>query len=117
ADRSYGIHVAELAGVPNPVVRRANDVLAKLRAEKAIEAIGGNSEPVQAVFDLGSGTFTSDGAGAGATEEVAEAIDPEEATVLDALAELPVNELSPVEVLTRVTEWQERLERTDGGST
>ncbi|WP_247729645.1 DNA mismatch repair protein MutS [Halovivax limisalsi] len=57
-DRSYGIHVAELAGVPDPVVDRARDVLDRLRAEKAIEARGsGSSEPVQAVFDLESGTM------------------------------------------------------------
>jgi DNA mismatch repair protein MutS len=30
ADRSYGIHVAKLAGLPEPVVRRAQDVLAAL---------------------------------------------------------------------------------------
>ncbi|UVE51675.1 DNA mismatch repair protein MutS [Haloferax larsenii] len=55
-DRSYGIHVADLAGVPRPVVDRATDVLDRLRDEKAIEAKGsGSSEPVQAVFDVGSG--------------------------------------------------------------
>ncbi|ERG96227.1 MAG: mismatch repair ATPase (MutS family) [Haloquadratum walsbyi J07HQW2] len=37
ADRSYGIHVAELAGVPDPVVTRARDVLSTLRADEAIE--------------------------------------------------------------------------------
>ena len=37
ADRSYGIHVAELAGVPDPVLTRARDVLSTLRADEAIE--------------------------------------------------------------------------------
>lgn len=31
ADRSYGIHVAKLAGLPNPVLNRANDILHKLQ--------------------------------------------------------------------------------------
>jgi DNA mismatch repair protein MutS len=39
ADRSYGIAVARLAGLPAPVVSRAKDVLAKL--EKGREATGG----------------------------------------------------------------------------
>ncbi|WP_129114568.1 DNA mismatch repair protein MutS [Halegenticoccus tardaugens] len=66
-DRSYGIHVADLAGVPTPVVDRAGDVLEKLRSEKAIEAKGGErGEPVQAVFDLGSGGFASGDGGAAA---------------------------------------------------
>ncbi|TYL38241.1 DNA mismatch repair protein MutS [Natronococcus pandeyae] len=57
-DRSYGIHVADLAGVPDPVVDRAQDVLERLREEKAIEAKGGgSSEPVQTVFDVSSGQF------------------------------------------------------------
>ncbi|CQR50986.1 DNA mismatch repair protein MutS [Haloferax massiliensis] len=74
-DRSYGIHVADLAGVPRPVVDRAADVLDRLREEKAIEAKGsGSSEPVQAVFDVGSGQMNvaevggtgGDSAGSGA---------------------------------------------------
>ncbi|RQH01885.1 DNA mismatch repair protein MutS [Natrarchaeobius oligotrophus] len=68
-DRSYGIHVADLAGVPEPVVDRARDVLARLREEKAIEARGGSSEPVQAVFDLESGTMRTAGSGGGATAD------------------------------------------------
>ncbi len=35
ADRSYGIHVARLAGVPKAVLARAEDVLARLSEEKA----------------------------------------------------------------------------------
>ena len=60
-DRSYGVHVAELAGVPDPVVTRADEVLARLRADEAIEARGsgarGGDEPTQAVFDLSAGEF------------------------------------------------------------
>ena len=33
ADQSYGIEVAQLAGVPAPVIRRAKDILAELEAE------------------------------------------------------------------------------------
>jgi DNA mismatch repair protein MutS len=32
-DRSYGVHVAQLAGLPDAVVRRAREVLAKLESE------------------------------------------------------------------------------------
>jgi DNA mismatch repair protein MutS len=33
ADRSYGIHVAQLAGLPKPVIRRAEEILAELEQE------------------------------------------------------------------------------------
>jgi DNA mismatch repair protein MutS len=35
ADRSYGIHVAKLAGLPQPVIARAADILHQLEAQQA----------------------------------------------------------------------------------
>ena len=124
-DRSYGIHVADLAGVPSPVVSRARTVLDRLREEKAIEAKGsGSGDPVQAVFDLSSGQFAgaeSDGgqvAGAGASsgsvpgDEAADgpALDPETERVLAELRETDVNETPPVELMAKVQAWQEELD-------
>ncbi|WP_336021661.1 DNA mismatch repair protein MutS [Halobellus salinisoli] len=162
-DRSYGVHVAELAGVPDPVVSRADDVLARLRAEEAIEARGGGGEgdePVQAVFDLSAGQFVgadssradstsavdgskdtdlADGSssrgrenGAAAdveetnveesdrTEEAAgddsNATAPEVEAIAAELNELDLNGTSPIDVMTRVQEWQRRLnERSADG--
>ncbi|QLH84794.1 hypothetical protein HZS54_25500 [Halosimplex pelagicum] len=64
-DRSYGIHVADLAGVPDPVVDRSREVLDRLREEEAIEVRGSDSGSgtTQAVFDLGSGQFATGDAG------------------------------------------------------
>jgi len=78
-NRSYGVHVADLAGVPEPVVGRADEVLDRLRAEKAIEAKGSQSrkesgeksgdtadgETRQIVFDLSSGSFEERNEGPG----------------------------------------------------
>ncbi|SET01500.1 DNA mismatch repair protein MutS [Natrinema hispanicum] len=115
-DRSYGIHVADLAGVPDPVVDRARDVLERLREEKAIEAKGGgSSEPVQAVFDLGSGTMQTQGQAAstdgGPTEaDVGGALDPDTEAVLEDLESIDVNTTPPIELVSKVQELQERLE-------
>ena len=39
ADRSYGIHVAKLAGLPASVIRRAEEVLAELESERTVEQL------------------------------------------------------------------------------
>src|SRR5262249_61707557 len=42
ADRSYGIHVARLAGLPESVLARAREVLGGLGAERTGGALGGH---------------------------------------------------------------------------
>jgi DNA mismatch repair protein MutS len=86
ADRSYGIAVAKLAGLPPPVLGRAKSVLSKLEEGKA--ATGGIAAGLD---DLP--LF------AAAAQEVAEAApDP----VAEALAEVDVDALSPREALDLV---------------
>jgi DNA mismatch repair protein MutS len=110
-DRSYGIHVADLAGVPGPVVERSRDVLERLREEKAIEARGGGGgEPVQAVFDLGSGEFTASESSDGGDETAESGLSEDQQAVLDAVSQLDVNETPPVELLAKVQDWQRQLE-------
>ncbi|MDR9382427.1 MAG: DNA mismatch repair protein MutS, partial [Natronomonas sp.] len=111
-DRSYGVHVADLAGVPAPVVDRAGDVLSRLREERAIEAKGGDSgEPVQAVFDLADGEFQADEpAEADGRDDADPSVDPDTEAVLDELLNTSLAETSPVELMTRVREWQRRLD-------
>jgi len=127
-DRSYGIHVADLAGVPGPVVDRSRDVLDRLRNDKAVEVRGSDSGggTTQAVFDLGSGQFVSDGERAGqpdgrrvATDGSSggpspgvgtEQFDPESEAVLDELRNLDVGETPPVELMAKVQEWRDRLD-------
>jgi len=154
-NRSYGVHVAALAGVPDPVVERADAVLDRLREEKAIEArggtgsdagSGGREETEQVVFDLSSGSFVGDDVESGAPsvddaengtaaggektagdETVADGavaaaaesgdgpdgtgrLDPETETVIEELSEVDVAATAPVELLSRVQEWQKRLD-------
>ncbi|WP_255151400.1 DNA mismatch repair protein MutS [Halorarius halobius] len=114
-DRSYGVHVADLAGVPEPVVDRARDVLDRLRREKAIEAKGSSSgETVQAVFDLGSGGFRGEANADGGESDVGggegDPLDPARKSVLEELRGADVNETPPVELMAKVQEWQRRLD-------
>jgi DNA mismatch repair protein MutS len=128
-DRSYGVHVADLAGVPAPVVDRSREVLDRLREEEAIEAKGSGdaTDPdgtVQAVFDLGGGEFRGDEATADGGERGARAsserssdagsdpaaLDPATESVLEELQDVDIEDTSPIDLLSRVQEWQRRLE-------
>ncbi|RJR26286.1 MAG: DNA mismatch repair protein MutS [Candidatus Latescibacterota bacterium] len=52
SDRSYGIHVARLAGLPEQVIRRANEILAALEREQGGEAPPRRAEAMQpSLFD------------------------------------------------------------------
>ena len=104
-NRSYGIHVADLAGVPEPVVSRSRDVLDRLRDEKEIEVRGGgDTGTTQAVFDLSSGQF------GGGTDDHEDTTDPVTETVLTELSEIDVNETPPVELMAKVQAWQDEID-------
>ena len=52
ADRSYGIHVASMAGVPSQVVKRAERVLADLEKGRHMLPAGGSGENGQMSLPL-----------------------------------------------------------------
>lgn len=84
ADKSYGIHVAQLAGLPSPVVQRANEIMAELEKSSG-QAIRINPQAAQQV-----------------------ALFPETSPLLDELGALDVNSLSPIEALNKLFEWQKK---------
>lgn len=84
ADRSYGIHVGQLAGLPGPVVQRASEILTQLEASagKAVR-IDPQAPQQMALF-------------------------PDTNPLLDELKKLDMNTLSPIEALNKLYEWQRR---------
>ena len=92
ADRSYGIQVAQLAGLPEPVVARAWQVLRLLEAEHHVAHQPAPPPPDAAQLGL----FLAPGA----------APHP----LLDELDRLDVNALSPLEALNRLAAWKKQRE-------
>ncbi len=82
ADKSYGIHVAQLAGLPAPVIQRANQIMDEL------EKTSGRAVKIDAHM----------------AQQVA--LFPETNPLLDELGELDMNSLSPIEALNKLFEWQ-----------
>ncbi|MCC7253117.1 DNA mismatch repair protein MutS [Hyphomicrobium sp.] len=88
ADRSYGIQVAKLAGLPPPVVARAREVLALL--EKADRRRGQGNGPLEdlPLFAAARPTSMPAASGPGPVEVALDAINPDELSpkaALDAL--------------------------------
>jgi DNA mismatch repair protein MutS len=91
ADRSYGIHVGRLAGLPAPVVARAWEVLKLLEAGHHVARQQAPRPPDAAQFALFAG-----------------APHP----LLTELDRLDLDTLSPIDALNRLAAWKKRLEDT-----
>jgi len=91
ADRSYGIHVARLAGIPAPVVHRAEGLLEELE----------------------SGEFRP-GTQAQEPELFQPMLIASEPPVVEALRQIDVNSLTPLDALTKLYELQKQVEEKGG---
>jgi len=89
ADKSYGIHVAELAGLPRPVINRAQEILALFEMESRQ---AGDREQIPARQMT---------------------LFPETNPLLEELKKIDVASLTPLEALNRLYEWQQRFLKSD----
>ncbi len=89
-DKSYGIHVAQLAGLPKSVVHRAYEVLEDLEGDRGKESahIPKSRHPPQPTPQL---SFFG-----------------QKSPVLEELSKLDINSLTPLEALTRLYELQKK---------
>ncbi len=88
-DRSYGIHVAQLAGVPGKVLKRASEILLDLERDGRAPKVSGKSAGPAAQLPLFAG----------------------ESVVEGKLKELDIDSMTPLEALNTLYE----LKRGAGG--
>ena len=93
ADKSYGIEVAKLAGLPIEVIRRAREVLIQHEGQeqKSIRKLEGRVRPEESSVQLA--IFT-----------------PLSQQIVDRLKEIDVNRLTPIEALTMLDQLKRQLE-------
>jgi len=92
ADRSFGVHVGRLAGLPRPVVNRAWEILREL--ESAAAGTKAPSQPPLQLSLLGRNS-----------------------PVLDDLLEMDVSSMTPLDAMNALFELQERARgENDGGA-
>ena len=107
-DKSYGVHVARLAGVPESVTRRADEILKEIEKEAVIEPLSRNnrlkraSRYTQLIFFEGQG---------GNEKILAKPkLDP----ILEEITGLDLDSLTPREALNRLAEYQKRYRERNG---
>ena len=87
SDRSYGIHVAQLAGIPNLIISRANDLLAEFEQT--------NGSQHREIHDV--------------SEQLT--LFTPETPLLDALEDLDIDSISPIEALNTLYHWKNTFKK------
>ena len=90
SEHSFGIHVAEIAGMPRSIVKRANTVLKQLEAENA--QVGKAGRPLSEIADSREGMQLS----------FFQLDDPVLIQVRDEILTLDINNLTPMEALNKL---------------
>ena len=92
SEHSFGIHVAEIAGMPRSIVKRANVILKQLEADNA--QVGAAGKPLVDVANSREGMQLS----------FFQLDDPVLSQVRDEILCLDINNLTPVEALNKLNE-------------
>jgi DNA mismatch repair protein MutS len=103
ADRSYGIHVAKLAGVPVAVVERARRVLETLAVHTHITPPPSSARTAQRAAE--PSLFDSHASRAPSAEQAAHQ------AVVDEMLALHIESLSPMAAFDLLRRWRQELER------
>jgi len=92
-DKSYGIHVAKLAGVPKPVLDRSKEILEELEATFQKEATGQHLAKHKTKQPDSDSLFVQ-----------------KHKSVLDKLASTDINNLTPIEAINLLNKIKEEIE-------
>lgn len=116
ADKSYGIHVARLAGLPKAVLKRADAILSELENEQAKLVAIENGMEGESAADGEAATAASKGAKAA---KPAPALDPAMGSLFssglsDALLGLDIMTMTPIEAMNELYKLQEQAKQEAG---
>ncbi|WP_126426584.1 DNA mismatch repair protein MutS [Brevibacillus marinus] len=121
ADKSYGIHVAQLAGLPHEVIERARQILAQLEEKRdplQVEQIRFELFPETAAADGEAEASAQKKKTAGRKERAERPAHPAEPLVpaaerdvLRELLHIDLDRMTPLEALVKLSDWKQRLKK------
>ena len=119
ADRSYGINVAQMAGMPHGVVRRAKDILARLEGEQIdVEQIHGVEEgalgkapvmPEEGSVEAREVSIGENGVDTDNTVPQLDLFPQVNGPFAEELKAMNLSQVTPLQALLKLNEWQEML--------
>ena len=92
---SFGIHVAKMAGMPNSLISRANDILSHLEKSHSSEELTSKAKTISLESDMQLSFFKLD--------------DPALERIKDEIIKTDINTLTPVEALLKLNEIKKMI--------
>jgi len=92
---SFGIHVAQMAGMPSSIVKRANNIMQQLESSHSAETLSKKAKKIHKTDDLQLSFFQLD--------------DPALIQIRDELLDIDINTLTPVEALLKLVEIKKHI--------
>jgi len=92
---SFGIHVAKMAGMPNSLISRANDILSHLEKSHSSEQLTSKAKTISIESDMQLSFFKLD--------------DPALERIKDEIIRTDINTLTPVEALLKLNEIKKMI--------
>ena len=109
-DRSYGIHVARLAGLPGPVISRAREVLAQLERPSAHVAENSLLSPQHPLSPGSSGSPKPSEGGSVLRTPSDDPSLPQPHPIIEEVRQMDLFSMTPLEALNRLADLQRRLQ-------
>src|SRR5712692_9307622 len=94
ADKSYGIHVAQLAGIPRPVIHRAEEILVELERKGDAKARRKAMKDMVVPTTMQMTLFAA-----------------EQHPLVEEIKNLEIDELTPIEAISKLYELQQKAKR------
>ena len=103
ADKSYGVYVAKIAGIPNKIIKRAEELLSQLEIQSNLKEKIINHINVSQLSLFSEETTNI-------IKEIEEEI-KDEKEIKQEIETLDLNSITPLEALNKINEWKEKLKK------
>ncbi len=108
-EHSFGVHVAQMAGMPQVVVSRAREILVELESQRTGSVVSGDGSSPAVVSGVNTKAALSRGSERPMQMSIFQMDDPTLSAVGDQIRDIDINTLTPLEALNKLSEIKKIL--------